>query len=510
MSNMNKYPLIHLFSTYKNKYVYDANKNQILKIDDEIFSVIQSCMNSDDFYSYATSVKNEKFSDFYLRSKKQGYFSPHRVKQIKHIASDMIPYLLSRGLNGVALQVTQMCNLRCEYCPYSGHLYVNRQHSEKKMSWETAKKAIDFYIQNSSNSYYIGLAFYGGEPLLEFELIKKCVNYIESQIYDKEVRFDITTNATLLNDEIVAFLVKHNFQLLISLDGPKEIHDRFRRFVNGEGSFQKVIYNIKKYKDKYPDYFSNKVMFNSVINPDKDVTCITDFYDLDSTFANAIINASPVSDSSLKDETKITSTSDYNRSIKFENFKVILNRLGLYNSNSQRPSIFTGHYENVRELANSLVPLEKLPDSFHPGGPCIPGLKKFFISVDGNFFPCERVNENSAAMNIGSLDKGIDFEQVVRLINVGQLTENQCKNCWAFLHCTQCCARCEKDGELSAELRLNRCQIVKENFEADLKSYCFYKEFGYDFGIEKTYYFNYSLGGEQNEAKSDGISIVST
>ncbi|MDQ0495633.1 Cys-rich peptide radical SAM maturase CcpM [Paenibacillus brasilensis] len=490
----NNQPLIHLFSTYRFKYMYDANKNQILKVDDVIFEYLQDCMSSKDFYSHADSIKDEMFVNFYTRSKNQGFFNPHKVKEVKHPASDMIPHLLSKGLNGVALQVTQMCNLRCEYCPYSGHLYVNRQHSGKRMPWETAKKAIDFYIAHSPNSYHIGLAFYGGEPLLEFELIKKCVNYIENKVNDKKIRFDLTTNATLLTDEMIEFFVKHDFQLLISLDGPEEIHNRFRKFVNGKGSFQKVIHNVRKYKDKHPDYFSNKVMFNSVINPDKAVTCISDFYDLDSTFADAIINASPVSDSSLKDEAKIYSTSDYNRSIQFENFKVILNRLGLYDgTNLQRPSIFTGNYQKIRELSKTLLtPLKKLPDSFHPGGPCIPGLKKFFISVDGKFLPCERVNENSAAMSIGNLDEGINFEQIGQLINVGKLTENNCKNCWAFLHCSQCCAQCEQDGELSAECRLKRCRMIKENVESDLQAYCFYKEFGYDFGIEKTYYFSRS------------------
>lgn len=486
----NEYPLIHLFSTYRKKYFFDANRNQVINVSDDVYAYLSKCMESSDFFTSASEIKDTFFVRFYERALSKGFFSSNRVKKIRHIATDNIPYIVSKGLNGVALQVTQMCNLRCEYCPYSGHLYVNRAHSGKRMSWETAQRSIDFYINNSQDSKYIGLAFYGGEPLLEFELIKKCVLYIKSRVNNKEIRFDITSNGTLLSDEIIKFFIEHDFQLMISLDGPEEVHNRYRKFVNQKGSFHTVIENVKHFNAMYPDYFKRKVMFNAVISPDREVSCISDFFDHESALSTATINASPVSDNSLKDDVAIHVSDEYSMSIKFENFKVILNRLGLYNAiNPQRPSIFTGNYENIRELSKNLIPINGLPESFHPGGPCIPGIKKFFINVDGEFFPCERVNENSQEMNIGNLDKGINYDQIVNLINIGQLTEKQCKDCWAFIHCSQCCSHCEHDGKLKPELRLRRCGLIRRNLDADLKAYCMFKEFGYDFGLEKSGYF---------------------
>jgi organic radical activating enzyme len=98
------------------------------------------------------------------------------------------------------LQVTQQCNLRCQYCAYSG-AYYNRTHNSARMSFETAKRAIDFLLARSHESDHVHVGFYGGEPLLEFDLIKRCVDYVKKSVEGRSITFGITTNATLLNDE---------------------------------------------------------------------------------------------------------------------------------------------------------------------------------------------------------------------------------------------------------------------------------------------------------------------
>lgn len=447
-------------------------------------------MNSTDFYETAKNITDETFRHFYKIAVQNGYFKNTRVQCIEHPATEMLPQMLQRGLSGVALQVTQSCNLRCEYCPYSGHLYQNRKHSNKRMNWETAKKVIDFYISHSADSDVMQLAFYGGEPLLEFDLIVKCVLYFEEKLINKTARFDITTNATLLNDEIMSFFCKHKINMLISLDGPKEIHDTHRKFMDGKGSFAQVMKNVKKYKEKYPTYFKKYVMFNAVINQHTSASCVTNFFDIDSSLTQAIVNASMVKETELKDGIILESTDEFENSIEFEKFKVILNRFGLYQSaNTNRPSIFTNMYYSVRHIQKLLQPFDSLPKRFHPGGPCIPGIKKFFVTATGEFYPCERVNEESKDLNIGNLETGINVEKIKKIINIGKITENQCKECWAFLMCTQCCCHCTKDGKLCADERLKHCKEVKSQVEDLLQQYCMYKEFGYDFYLEKTYHF---------------------
>lgn len=112
------------------------------------------------------------------------------------------------------------------------------------MSFETAKRAIDFYLEHSIDRSWAAIGFYGGEPLLEFELIKKCVDCLEGKIEGKQILFNLTTNGTLLEGEKAKFLKEHNFSVAISLDGSKKEPDACRKFLDGTGSFDTVIKNI--------------------------------------------------------------------------------------------------------------------------------------------------------------------------------------------------------------------------------------------------------------------------
>lgn len=153
---------------------------------------------------------------------------------------------MNGNLRQLILQVTQNCNLRCKYCVYSGS-YVNRTHTKKRMSFEIAKQAVDFYFAHNTNKDAGVISFYGGEPLLEMELIKKIVVYSEKLYEGKELRFNMTSNATLLTDEIADFLYEHNFNLTISLDGPEEVHNQSRVFADSKtGTFQCIIKNLEK------------------------------------------------------------------------------------------------------------------------------------------------------------------------------------------------------------------------------------------------------------------------
>lgn len=107
------------------------------------------------------------------------------------------------------------------------------------------------FIERSFESESLHLGFYGGEPLLEIELIKKCVDYIQKNVEGKRITFGITTNGTLLTGEVLQFLYDNDFSITISLDGPKEDHDACRKFANGKGSFDIVVKNISEAKRLY-------------------------------------------------------------------------------------------------------------------------------------------------------------------------------------------------------------------------------------------------------------------
>jgi len=164
-------------------------------------------------------------------------------------------YLLKNGFHELLIEVTTGCNLRCKYCVFSGKYKGQRTHGSKMLSIENAKKAIDLYFSyikkgkmyNSNRKPTV--AFYGGEPLLNFEVIKQSILYIR-KIYDDEVFFTLTTNGVFLTDEMMNFFIEQDVWLVFSLDGPAEEHNRNRVMQNGKGTFDLVFENITKYYNK--------------------------------------------------------------------------------------------------------------------------------------------------------------------------------------------------------------------------------------------------------------------
>jgi radical SAM additional 4Fe4S-binding domain len=144
------------------------------------------------------------------------------------------------------LAITQQCNLACDYC------YIQKKNAV--MSLSTAEKAIDFIFKHAKESNRISINFFGGEPLLEFDLIKKITNMIHShQLFNEDlVTICVGTNGTILSEDIVDFLIRKNIQLFFSCDGPQNVHDTFRRFSDGRGSSAIVEKNIKQALKIFP------------------------------------------------------------------------------------------------------------------------------------------------------------------------------------------------------------------------------------------------------------------
>lgn len=154
------------------------------------------------------------------------------------------------GIGSIALLVAQECNMSCVYCYGQGGGYGEGG----MMSEETAFKAVDWLMKNSKKTEQVNVSFFGGEPLLNFPLIRKVVAYAKNTAREKgkRVTFGITTNATLLTDEIISFLSTEKINPLVSFDGPPEVQNRQRPFKDGSGSYDTVRANIRKLREAYP------------------------------------------------------------------------------------------------------------------------------------------------------------------------------------------------------------------------------------------------------------------
>ena len=423
--------VIKCFSTLKKYYFYDRHTNSVVCVNPEEYKILKNVERD------GKIPNNCRELDKYLQ---KGLLQKKITKKIIHPSSDDIEYYANKQLKELILQVTQQCNLRCFYCTYSGN-YYNRGHSDKRMSWEIAREAIDFYFEHSIDSDKLIIAFYGGEPLLEFPLIKKCVEYAEGKVQDKELSFFITTNGTLLSEEVISFLAKHKFAVTISLDGKKEEHDVNRKFRNGQGSFDVIVRNLNKIK-KYDEEFFSTVRYNTVINPKADLKKVLDYFANSKLFNPIQVRLSMLNETGVSNNGLLKVNDSFWIPHRYEHLKVLLYLLGKIDRKYIHPLYITDHRAIelfYKETHQHYIELEAM----HHGGPCIPGVRRLFVDTSGDFYPCERVSENVQGMKIGSVEKGFDYNKMRYILNIGQLTEKECLECWNLRLCRMCVGQVE-------------------------------------------------------------------
>ena len=467
-------PFIHLFKTSLGYYVYDVNTGQVLKIDKGVYDYLKNAGRE------ADELSLEKVNLL----KKEGFLKSNRVKITEHPYTLLLPDALQTRVSNLILQVTQNCNLRCEYCIYSGN-YDTRKHSNNRMSFEIAKKSIDFLIEHSKKRNKIYIGFYGGEPLLEFSLIKKCIEYIEKVAVGKEIGYVMTTNATLFTDEIIDYIVKHKFKLTISVDGPREIHNRSRIFANREeGSYDIMIKNIEKIHLKYPKYYQEGVKFNTVVLTDDGFSCLENYFRGDELFADAYFSSSTVSTAYSKKDKKVNYEigDKFIQEQQYELFKLFLGKLEKLDL-KYTSVLLNGYFSYLKRLETSRGQNGRmaLPEKWHRGGPCIPGVTRMFVTTEGKILPCERVCEIADISHIGDVEKGIDINKAQNILNIEKFTEDKCHECWAYSECTTCLQCCDSNADTIRPNILKRCKQVKNTLEDALKDNAVLSELGYDF-----------------------------
>lgn len=413
----------------------------------------------------------------------QGLFHPNIVTAIRHPQTDILEHNAGKRLSQLILQVTQQCNLRCEYCAYSGIYEGNRTHANKNMDFETAKQAIDFFLAHSTENAESAIGFYGGEPLLRFDLIKKCVDYLEASVEGKKLQYVITTNGTLLTEDKMSFFVQHDFSLSISLDGSKEEHDACRKFPNGEGSFDIIINNIKKFEEKYPEYVKEHVRFMTTVNPYMNLGCVLEYFKTSDVINDTKITYNGMSESNLKEETHYQES--YYMIRRFEYMKTLLMLIGKLEE-QYVSRLMSSTVDNAIRKKKSLHQKKEIGYVEHHGGPCQPGVMRLFVNVAGNFYPCEKTSEEIEFYRIGSLKEGFLIDKMEALLNIGQWTEQECIDCWNLRHCLICANQIElnESGKLCRECKLKKCADSKDRTEFELYEQCVLKEFGYELDVE--------------------------
>lgn len=427
------------FSTRINDYLYDASANRLFLINPQSTNPLHSqpCINQTASFS-----------------------SPEL---------DMHKY--QSCMSHLVIQITQRCNLSCEYCPYaqSGHLF--RTHSSKTITLELAKKGIDFIGQHSADDNHIALAFYGGEPLLEYALLKRIVAYSHIALVDKEVTYSMTTNGTLLNEEIILFLAEHNFALTISLDGDKDRNDRYRKFSNSSHSvFDTVTAKISLIK-KIAHNLYNSLSFSVVTDQGQSIQPVDAYFS--QHYPSHVCRLSAISPDGLDND--FGYSNKYIRDLLYSEF---ISKLSIIKGDIDSLSHFDKQTKNALSLAISrLFPYPPINENTRSAGMCEIGIHKLFMDVDGNFFPCEKINERNCSNIIGNVTDGLNFDSIRKCIDKETILP-YCYGCFAYRLCQMCLAHYSshnKSDEVSLA-KANYCKSVRTNIAKNLKWIATYQE----------------------------------
>jgi len=341
------------------------------------------------------------------------------------------------------LNTTEECNLRCDYCIFGGNYYGERTHSDRSMSLDKGIKALEIFCENCVEDPYLG--FYGGEPLLNFNLIKNVVEKANSS--QKNFKFSLTTNFTVVDDETLKFLINNNFNIFISLDGPKEIHDSSRRYPSGRGTYEKIMSNIDRlnYFDK--EFVKRNVAFNVTYRRTSNLTEIISFFK--ENFPYNFVVANPVQQKLSKKFFEVK-----------DDFAGVIQIMLEYANN-----IIEGNENDF--VSKSLFDMEvwkifnrektQAPKIVWPGGSCIPGFRKLFVSCDGDFYICEKFGEIFPLGNTKQgFDKKASYRLLKRFINI---KNDLCRDCWAGRLCSSCIVSAKDGKGISSEGLAESCEI---------------------------------------------------
>ncbi len=322
-------------------------------------------------------------------------------------------------IKALCLHVAHTCNLNCEYCFASQGKY----HGERAiMSFEVGKRALDFLIENSGTRRNLEVDFFGGEPLMNFDVVKQLVAYARSieKEKGKNFRFTLTTNGMLIDDDVIAFANKEMSNVVLSLDGRKEIHDRFRVDYAGQGSWERIVPKFQKLVEARGgrNYYMRGTFTHA--NPD---------------FLNDIQQMLDLGFSELSMEPVVCAKGDPSE-LTEEDFNIVAEQ-----------------YEKLAELMQKRD-REGRPFTFYhymidlTGGPCIykrisgcgSGTEYMAVTPSGELYPCHQfVGEE--AFKLGDIWKGVtNLEKQSEFAACNVYAREECRDCWAKLYCSGGCA----------------------------------------------------------------------
>ncbi len=417
--------IIHPFSFCGEFLLFDSSTNSIFSIPESYYKSFFSEENDSDLLNdLVEGVKN-------------GYF---------FVKDD--PFIDNRVFKSMCLIITRNCNFSCKYC--FAKESNKTEYRNAIMSEEIAKEALSFLVNASKERKSLEIDFFGGEPLLGFETIKSTVEYskVLKEKYSKKFLFSLTTNASLLNDEIIDYLNKENISLILSLDGDKKTNDEYRVKSSGMGTFNETFGNIKKVLSKRNEgYYVRGTYTSKTINFPENVR----FF--------------------------------YSSGVKKISIEPVVTKNELINLKEEDLTLLKKEYEELSKWYIDTKKADKELSFYHfeldlINGSCIEKLMSgcgasveyLSVSPEGDLYPCHQFDGNGE-FKLGDIYNGITNSSLTSTFRTATIVSNKkpCDSCWAKYLCGGGCLANNYtiNNDINSTYSIG-CEIQKLRLEAAL------------------------------------------
>ena len=460
MSYRRRKTVIHQYINNGYYIVLDVNSGSVHSVDPLLYDVIsflsERIPDSEKPFQIAQSLKDEtaaalkeKYSQEEIREAFEDI--QELIDQEELFTADIYKNFVmdfkkrQTVVKALCLHIAHDCNLACQYCFAEEGEYHGRR---ALMTFEVGKKALDFLIANSGNREHLEVDFFGGEPLMNWQVVKDLVKYGREQekIHNKNFRFTLTTNGVLLNDEVMEFCNKEMANVVLSVDGRKEVHDYMRPFRKGAGSYDLIMPKFQKFAESrnQDKYYVRGTFTHHNLDFSKDVLHLADL-------GFKQISVEPV---------VAADTEEY--AIREEDIPQII--------------------EEYDALAKEMIKREKEGRGFNffhfmidlTGGPCVykrlsgcgSGTEYLAVTPWGDLYPCHQF-VGITEFKMGNLYDGTFNEEMKDMFAHAHVyNKPECKKCWAKFYCSGGCNANNYiyAGDIHNAHKLS-CQIQKKRLE---------------------------------------------
>ena len=351
----------------------------------------------------------------------------------------------SKVIKALCLHVAHTCNLNCSYCFASQGKY---QGDRAIMSFEVGKRAFDFLIENSGTRRNLEVDFFGGEPLMNWDVVKQLVAYARSieKEHNKNFRFTLTTNGLLIDDEVIDFLNKEMSNVVLSLDGRRDVHDLFRKDYAGNGSYDRIVPKFKRLVEARggKDYYVRGTFTHNNVDFTNDILHMADLGFTELSMEPVVCAPSDPCALTAEDMPKI-----------FEQYEILAKEM-IKRKKEGRPFTF---YHYMLDLKNGPCIYKRITG-------CGSGTEYMAVTPWGELFPCHQF-VGDPKYSLGNIYDGVtnaEIQDEFRSCNA--YARPECAKCWARLYCSGGCAAnsYHSTGSINGVYEYG-CELFKKRIE---------------------------------------------